>query len=125
MSQPDAHSTSSIRALGHIHLCGVLHVCWQTRSGVDGQYLICLLYRDFLLLASALKSDKAEQSYTVQACIGLGELRVEEVDNGKGKFRNRRDGMYILNMNKGCNVTLHLSPGSSFLNVIINSMRSQ
>jgi hypothetical protein len=48
---------------------------------VDGQYLICLLYRDFLLLASATKP---EQLYTIQACIGLNELRVEEVDNGRG-----------------------------------------
>jgi hypothetical protein len=80
--QPDARSKNSVRALGHMHLCGVLHVSWQTRDGVDGQYLICLLYRDFLILASAAKSD---QIYTIQACIGLCELSVEEVDNGRGK----------------------------------------
>ena len=72
-----------MRGLGHIHLCGVLHVCWQTREGVDGQYLICLLYRDFLLLASALKAD---QIYNVLACISLSDLRIEEIDNGKGMF---------------------------------------
>lgn len=43
--------------------------------------MICLLYRDFLLLASAAKND---QTYTVQACIGLSEVRIEEVDNGRG-----------------------------------------
>lgn len=43
--------------------------------------MICLLYRDFLLLASAAKND---QIYTVQACIGLTEVRIEEVDNGRG-----------------------------------------
>jgi hypothetical protein len=59
----------------------VLYVSWQTIDGVDGQYLICLLYRDFLLLASAAKVD---QIYTVQGCIGLSELRIEEVDNGRG-----------------------------------------
>jgi hypothetical protein len=79
--QPDARSKSSIRALGHIHLCGVLHVSWQTRDGVDGQYLICLLYRDFLILASTAKTD---QIYAIQACIGLSELGVEEIDNGRG-----------------------------------------
>jgi hypothetical protein len=83
--EPDSRSKSSIRALGHIHLCGVLHVSWQTREGVDGQYLICLLYRDFLLLASA---SKTEQTYTVQACIGLSELRVEEIDNGRGEHND-------------------------------------
>jgi hypothetical protein len=74
-------SKSIIRGLGHIHLCGVLHVSWQTREGVDGHYLICLLYRDFLLLAVAPKTD---QIYNIQACIGLSELRIEEVDNGRG-----------------------------------------
>jgi hypothetical protein len=44
--------------------------------------MICLLYRDFLLLASALRTD---QIYTVQACIGLSELRIEDIDNGRGK----------------------------------------
>jgi hypothetical protein len=79
--QPEARSNNSVRALGHIHLCGVLHVSWQTRDGVDGKYLICLLYRDFLILASATKN---EQIYTTQACIGLCEVSVEEVDNGIG-----------------------------------------
>jgi hypothetical protein len=56
---------------------------WQTKDSVDGQYMITLLYRDFLLLASAGKTD---QVYTVQSCIGLNELRVEEVDNGRGMY---------------------------------------
>ncbi|KAF8866627.1 Dbl homology domain-containing protein [Acephala macrosclerotiorum] len=78
---PGVQSINAVRALGHVHLCGVLHVSWQTKDGVDGQYLICLLYRDFLLLASA---PKTEQIYTIQACIGLCEIHTEEVDNGKG-----------------------------------------
>ena len=43
--------------------------------------MISLLYRDCLVLASA---GKASQIYTVQAIIGLSEVRVEEVDNGRG-----------------------------------------
>ncbi|TVY45114.1 hypothetical protein LOCC1_G002604 [Lachnellula occidentalis] len=81
LAQPDTRSKIAIRGLGHIHLCGVLHVSWQTKSGADGQYLIILLYRDFLLLASAPKLD---QGYIVQACIGLSDLRIEEIDNGRG-----------------------------------------
>ncbi|KAE9381477.1 hypothetical protein N431DRAFT_476300 [Stipitochalara longipes BDJ] len=80
-TMPDARSKNWVRALGHNHLCGVLHVSWQTRDGVDGQYLICLLYRDFLILASATRTD---QIYTIQACIGLCEVSIEEVDNGRG-----------------------------------------
>lgn len=74
-----------IRGLGHIHLCGVLHVSWQTKDGADGQYLIALLYRDFLLLASAPRLD---QVYVVQACIGLSDLRIEEIDNGRGMSKS-------------------------------------
>ncbi|KAK6587176.1 hypothetical protein PZA11_000466 [Diplocarpon coronariae] len=81
LDMPGPQSKNCIRALGHVQLCGVLHVSWQTRTGVDGQYMICLLYRDFLLLALASKND---QVYTVQACVGLSEVRIEEVDNGRG-----------------------------------------
>ncbi|TVY42298.1 hypothetical protein LSUB1_G001051 [Lachnellula subtilissima] len=90
--RPDTRSKIAIRGLGHIHLCGVLHVSWQTKSGADGQYLIILLYRDFLLLASAPRLD---QVYIVQACIGLSDLRIEEVDNGRGvsnSFLEKVDG---------------------------------
>ncbi|CAG8976616.1 hypothetical protein HYALB_00002132 [Hymenoscyphus albidus] len=78
---PEALSKSAIRSLGRVHLCGVLHVSWQTKDGAEGQYLISLLYRDFLILAMATK---LEQSYTIQACIALHEIRIEEVDNGRG-----------------------------------------
>ncbi|KAL3424815.1 RSP [Phlyctema vagabunda] len=80
-SQPAFVSMNNVRALGHVHLCGVLHGSWQTKDGVDGQYLICLLYRDFLLLASSVKS---EQAYAIQACIGTNQIRLEEIDNGRG-----------------------------------------
>jgi len=43
--------------------------------------MISLLYRDCLVLAIA---GKAAQIYTVQAIISLNEVRVEEVDNGRG-----------------------------------------
>jgi hypothetical protein len=59
----------------------VLHVTWQTRDGVDGQHLISLLYRNFLVLASA---EKAAQLYNIRAIIGLSDVKVEEVDNGRG-----------------------------------------
>ncbi|KAH8130333.1 hypothetical protein FP744_10008965 [Trichoderma asperellum] len=77
----DAVSKKQIRSFGHIRLCGVLHVCWQTNDGVDGQYFICLLYRHVLCLASAGKVDPI---YTIVACISIDDIRIEEVDNGRG-----------------------------------------
>ncbi|KAI0102915.1 Dbl homology domain-containing protein [Nemania sp. FL0031] len=76
-----AASKSTIRSLGQIRLCGALHVCWQTRDGVAGQYMISLLYRDCLCLATA---GKVDQTYTIQACISLDSIKVEQADNGRG-----------------------------------------
>ncbi|KAH8889580.1 Dbl homology domain-containing protein [Thozetella sp. PMI_491] len=77
----DTASKNGIRSLGHIQLCGALHVCWQTTQGVDGQYMVVLLYRDWLCLATASKVDPI---YTIQACIALANLKIEDVDNGRG-----------------------------------------
>lgn len=77
----DAATRSQIRAFGRIHLCGALHVCWQTRVGVEGQYMICLLYSDILCLASA---GKADPIYTIMTCISLGSAKLEGTDNGRG-----------------------------------------
>ncbi len=74
-------SKSRIRSFGHVQLCGVLHACWQTKDGVKGSYMVCLLYREWLCLASA---SKVEQIYTVQACLALHSTSAEEVDNGRG-----------------------------------------
>lgn len=78
----DASSKNRIRSFGHVKLCGALHVCWATKNGVDGQYMVCLLYQDVLCIASA---GKADQIYTIQAVISLASVKVEEVDDGRGK----------------------------------------
>lgn len=81
----DAASKNRIRSFGHIHLCGALHVCWQTKDSVSGQYLICLLYRDWLCIASA---SRFGQTYTILLCVSLMNVKVEEADNGRGKQRH-------------------------------------
>jgi hypothetical protein len=50
-------------------------------QNVTGQYLVALLYKKFFVLASG----KQDQVYAIQACIPTCELKVEEVDNGKGE----------------------------------------
>jgi hypothetical protein len=44
--------------------------------------MVALLYREWLCLATAGRND---QIYTIQACIALGDIKVEEVDNGRGR----------------------------------------
>jgi len=77
----DAVSKNRIRSFGHVQLCGALHVCWQTKEGVSGQYMVALLYREWLCLATASRFD---QIYTIEACIALNNVKVEDVDNGRG-----------------------------------------
>ncbi|KAK1752402.1 hypothetical protein QBC47DRAFT_56962 [Echria macrotheca] len=79
--QLDAASKNRIRSFGHVQLCGALHACWQTSDGVAGQYMVALLYREWLCLAVASRTD---QIYTIQACIALSNIKLEEADNGRG-----------------------------------------
>ncbi|KAI0013472.1 Dbl homology domain-containing protein [Xylariaceae sp. FL0662B] len=77
----DAASKTTIRSFGQVRLCGALYVCWQTRDGVAGEYMVTLLYKNYLCLATASKVDHI---YTIQACISLGDIKIEEVDNCRG-----------------------------------------
>ncbi|KAI0164875.1 Dbl homology domain-containing protein [Xylariaceae sp. FL1272] len=77
----DTTYKTRIRSLGQVQLCGALHVCWQAREGVNGQYMVSLLYKNFLCLATAKRN---EQVYTVQACLSLDNIKVEDADNGRG-----------------------------------------
>jgi hypothetical protein len=67
--------------LGHVQLCGALHVAYETSKRITGQYMICILYRSCLLLATA---NKSFSSYAVDAVISLLNARIEEPDNGSG-----------------------------------------
>jgi hypothetical protein len=77
----DAVSKNRIRSFGHVHLCGALHVCWQTRDKVEGQYMVAMLYRDVLCFASVGRFD---QIYTIQICMSRADLKVAEADGGRG-----------------------------------------
>ncbi|KAF9691985.1 hypothetical protein EKO04_009990 [Ascochyta lentis] len=69
------------RLLGHVLLCGVLHVAYQTPDRVKGQYMVCVLYKSCLILATTARF---YTPYTVVACIGLANGSIEESDNGRG-----------------------------------------
>lgn len=71
-----------MRQLGHVDLCGVLHVAYQTRKEVKGQYMLCALFRSCLLLAT---TEKSSPGYNVVACIPTKTVQLEEADNGRGR----------------------------------------
>lgn len=93
--QLDAASKNRIRSFGHIQLCGALHACWQTKEGVNGQYMVALLYKEWFCLATASRTD---QIYTIQACIALSNVKLEEVDNGRGMTLALSDVLIRVNL---------------------------
>lgn len=71
----------TLRLLGRVILCGVLHIAWQTRGSVRGGFMVCILFRSYLVLATAKESG---QSFAVVACIDLEGVKIEQADSGKG-----------------------------------------
>jgi hypothetical protein len=71
-----------LRLLGRIQLCGVLHVAYNTHDRVNGQYMICVLYRSSLVLAIPTKR---LLKYQVLAVIMLRNGSIETSDNGRGR----------------------------------------
>ncbi|QDS70678.1 hypothetical protein FKW77_001305 [Venturia effusa] len=69
------------RMLGHVVLCGVLHVAYDTHSGVKGDYMISILYRSSMVLALV---NKCLATYDVFAVMPLTNARLEDSDNGRG-----------------------------------------
>jgi hypothetical protein len=70
------------RLLGHVLLCGVMYVVFQTpEPRVKGHYMVCVLYKSCLVLATA---SRFHAPYTVVASIALANASIEETDNGRG-----------------------------------------
>ncbi|MCJ1280970.1 hypothetical protein MMC26_000288 [Xylographa opegraphella] len=71
----------TLRSLGHAILCGVLHVAYQPKQGVAGQYMLCTLFSSCLILGAPMENG---QNYIILASISLADLHIEAMDNGKG-----------------------------------------
>lgn len=78
-----AHSAPSIifHLLGRVIMCGALHVAYETKDGVKGQHMVCVLYRSSLLLASA---NHSSTTFAVVAIVPLLNGEIDEPDNGRG-----------------------------------------
>jgi hypothetical protein len=69
------------RLLGHVLVCGVLHVAYQTPARPKGQYMACVLYKSCLVIATA---GRFLTPYNVVASIALVNSSIDESDNGRG-----------------------------------------
>lgn len=81
--------------------------------------MVCLLYNDVLCLASA---GKVDQIYTVHACLSLRSVKVEEVDNGRGRLFTH--AAFSSHLFQDCNAIRRPFPGSWFLNATTSSTKS-
>ena len=68
--------------LGRLSLCGALYLAYRTKSGIKGQYVVCVLYDSCLVFATA----QSPSDYRVLVAAPLSLSKVEESDNGKGLF---------------------------------------
>lgn len=72
-----------LRLLGHVQLCGVLHVAYELKDRITGQYMLSVLYRAWLVLAIP-DTSKTFGAYAVAAVIPLVRTNDEAADNNKG-----------------------------------------
>ena len=75
------------RLLGHVLVCGVLHVAYQTPERPKGQYMVCVLYKSCLVLATA---SRFLTPYNVVASIALANGSIDDSDNGRGTLSSSR-----------------------------------
>ncbi|QGA14861.1 hypothetical protein EYB26_002517 [Talaromyces marneffei] len=67
--------------LGPLILCGVLHVAYHSPSAITGQYLVCILFPGYMVLA---KPGSDFRRLTLVASIYLSDMTVDSSVNGQG-----------------------------------------
>lgn len=63
-------------------LCGVLHVTYQTPETTTGDFMVCVLFNYYFLLAKGI--DDLPNLEAV-ACISLDRVKIDTIQNGQGK----------------------------------------
>jgi RhoGEF domain len=78
---PQSLEAAQFRMLGHALLCGVLHVAYQTSNGVQGGYVLCMMFKDYLLVAAP---STGHSRLDILATIYLSDARVVSTEDGRG-----------------------------------------
>ncbi|KAJ5976311.1 hypothetical protein N7481_010018 [Penicillium waksmanii] len=71
------------RELGPMTLCGVLHVTYQTPEQTIGDFMVCILFKCYFLLA---KGTDDSRRLEIVACIYMDDLKMDYIQNGRGLF---------------------------------------
>ncbi|KAL9045639.1 MAG: hypothetical protein Q9214_001349 [Letrouitia sp. 1 TL-2023] len=72
----------SLRVLGFATLCGVLYVVYQSDGSTEGEYMLTVLFKSYLLFA---RMNADSNHYDVVALISLHDVQVERPDNGRAR----------------------------------------
>jgi RhoGEF domain len=78
---PHSLEAAHFRMLGHVLLCGVLHVAYQTSNRVEGGYVLCMMFKDYLLVAAP---STGHSRLDILATIYLSGARVVSTEDGRG-----------------------------------------
>jgi RhoGEF domain len=78
---PDTLTESQFRMLGHVQLCGVLHVAYQTTAHVEGAYVLSMLFQDYLVVATPAAE---HGKFDIVATIFLADAKELSTEDGKG-----------------------------------------
>ncbi|OXV09890.1 hypothetical protein Egran_02346 [Elaphomyces granulatus] len=68
------------RQLGPMILCGVLHVAYQSSERVTGEYMVCILFSGYMVLA---KGSTDNRKLAVVACLYILDMTIDVLANGK------------------------------------------
>ncbi|KAJ5797399.1 uncharacterized protein N7503_006695 [Penicillium pulvis] len=71
------------RDLGPMVLCGVLHVTYQTSEQITGDFMVCVLFNSYFLIAKII--DDSHRLEAV-ACIYMDDLKMDTIQNGRGIY---------------------------------------
>ncbi|KAJ5909406.1 hypothetical protein N7504_004049 [Penicillium tannophilum] len=69
--------------LGPMILCGVLHVTYQTSEQIAGDFMVCVLFNNYFLIAKII--DDSHRLEAV-ACIYMDDLKMDTIQNGRGIY---------------------------------------
>lgn len=79
---PDEMNISGLfRILGHAVLVGVLHVAYQCKNKIQGEYMVSILFTSYLVLGVPAND---QGKFDVVATIHLADLKTVSTEDGKG-----------------------------------------
>jgi RhoGEF domain len=78
---PDTLEATQFRMLGHILLCGVLHVAYQTNNRVEGGYMLCMMFKDYLVVAAPAAG---QTKFDILLTVYLSDAKVVSTEDGRG-----------------------------------------